>query len=154
MEFTICYFTTLTLFKSTRDNKHSVSDSCFDFCQVYMLSTLHFLWYFVHAIPWCRQCYIILHTLHVRGCSIVSNSLWPHGLSPTRLLCVWDFSRQEYWSGLPFPSPGNLPTRDWTHISGVSYVGRRVLYCWATWEALIRGNWGQKGEVTWSQSYS
>ena len=20
-----------------------------------------------------------------------------------------DFSRQEYWSGLPFPSPGNLP---------------------------------------------
>ena len=20
------------------------------------------------------------------------------------------FSRQEYWSGLPFPSPGNLPT--------------------------------------------
>ena len=22
---------------------------------------------------------------------------------------VWDFSRQEYWSGLPFPSPGDLP---------------------------------------------
>ena len=21
------------------------------------------------------------------------------------------FSRQEYWSGLPFPSPGNLPDR-------------------------------------------
>ena len=21
------------------------------------------------------------------------------------------FSRQEYWSGLPFPSPGNLPNR-------------------------------------------
>ena len=21
----------------------------------------------------------------------------------------WDFSRQEYWSGLPFPSPGDLP---------------------------------------------
>ena len=27
----------------------------------------------------------------------------------TRLLRPWDFSRQEYWSGLPFPSPGNLP---------------------------------------------
>ena len=24
------------------------------------------------------------------------------------LLCPWDFSRQEYWNGLPFPSPGNL----------------------------------------------
>ena len=27
----------------------------------------------------------------------------------TRLLRPWDFSRQEYWSGVPFPSPGNLP---------------------------------------------
>ena len=25
---------------------------------------------------------------------------------PTRLLCPWGFSRQEYWSGLPFPPPG------------------------------------------------
>ena len=23
---------------------------------------------------------------------------------PTRLLCPWGFSRQEYWSGLPFPT--------------------------------------------------
>ena len=22
---------------------------------------------------------------------------------------VYEFSRQEYWSGLPFPSPGDLP---------------------------------------------
>ena len=28
---------------------------------------------------------------------------------PARLLCPWGFSRQEYWSGLPFPSPGHLP---------------------------------------------
>ena len=32
-----------------------------------------------------------------------------HGLLPARLLCPWAFSRQEYWSGLPFPSPGDLP---------------------------------------------
>ena len=30
-------------------------------------------------------------------------------MEPTRLLPPWDFSRQEYWSGLPFPSPGDLP---------------------------------------------
>ena len=24
-------------------------------------------------------------------CSVLSNSLWPHGLEPTRLLCPWDF---------------------------------------------------------------
>ena len=35
--------------------------------------------------------------------------LWPHGLQPARLLCPWDFSKQEYWSGLPCPPPGNLP---------------------------------------------
>ena len=28
--------------------------------------------------------------------SVVSDSLWLHGLSPTRLLCPWDFFRQEY----------------------------------------------------------
>ena len=26
-----------------------------------------------------------------------------------RLLCPWRFSRQEYWSGLPCPPPGDLP---------------------------------------------
>ena len=29
---------------------------------------------------------------------------------PSRLLCLWRFSRQEYWSGLPCPPPGDLPT--------------------------------------------
>ena len=29
-------------------------------------------------------------------------------LWPARLLCPWNFSRQEYWSELPFPSPGDL----------------------------------------------
>ena len=40
--------------------------------------------------------------------SVVSDSLQPHGLQPARLLCPWGFSRQEYWSGLPSPSPGDL----------------------------------------------
>ena len=33
---------------------------------------------------------------------VMSNSLQSYGLSV-------EFSRQEYWSGLPFPSPGDLP---------------------------------------------
>ena len=41
---------------------------------------------------------------------VKSNSLQPHGLY---LACQaplsMGFSRQEYWSGLPFPSPGDLP---------------------------------------------
>ena len=30
------------------------------------------------------------------------------------------FSRQEYWSGLPFPSPGHLPEAGIKHASSVS----------------------------------
>ena len=40
------------------------------------------------------------------------------------------FSRWQYWSGLPFPSLGDLPDRAW--VSCVSHVGRWVLYHWAT----------------------
>ena len=42
-------------------------------------------------------------------CSVMSDSLPPHGQQSTRLLCPWGFSRQEYWSGLPCPPPGDLP---------------------------------------------
>ena len=45
----------------------------------------------------------------VLSCSVVSDSLQSHGLWPARLLCPWGFSRQEYWSGLPCPPPGDLP---------------------------------------------
>ena len=39
------------------------------------------------------------------------------------------FSRQEYWSGLPFPTPrGPSPPRDQTCVSCVSCVGRQDLY--------------------------
>ena len=33
------------------------------------------------------------------------------------------FPRQEYWSGLPFPSPGNLPDPGIKHMSSVSQAG-------------------------------
>ena len=36
----------------------------------------------------------------------MSDSLRPHGLEPGS--SVHGYSRQEYWSGLPFPSPGLL----------------------------------------------
>ena len=40
--------------------------------------------------------------------SVPSDSLQPHGLWPTRLLCPRGFSRPEHWSGLPCPTP-DLP---------------------------------------------
>ena len=39
------------------------------------------------------------------------------------------FSRQEYWSGPPFPSPGESSRpRDRTGVSSVSCIGRRVFF--------------------------
>ena len=43
------------------------------------------------------------------SCSVMSDSLQPHRLQLTSLLCPWGFSRQGYWSGLPCPPPGDLP---------------------------------------------
>ena len=41
--------------------------------------------------------------------SVMSDSLQPHGLQPTKRLCPWGFSRQEYQSELSCPPPGDLP---------------------------------------------
>ena len=40
---------------------------------------------------------------------IVSDSWEAHGLQLARLLCPWDYPRQEYCSQLPFQSPQDLP---------------------------------------------
>ena len=45
--------------------------------------------------------------------SVVSDSFQPRGLQPARLLCPWDFPRQEYCSGLPFPLKGIFLTQEW-----------------------------------------
>ena len=47
----------------------------------------------------------------MRTCSVMSNSLQPHGLKPmgSQASLSIEFYRQEQWSGLPLPSPGDLP---------------------------------------------
>ena len=53
-------------------------------------------------------------------------TLWPYGLKPARLLCPGGFSRREYWSGLPCPSPRDLPNQG----SNPSFLHCRwILYC-------------------------
>ena len=70
------------------------------------------------------------------SCSVMSNSWRPHGLSPTRLLCPWGFSRQEFWSGLPCPPPGDLPNPGIKPTSLVSSALAGGFFTpSATWEA-------------------
>ena len=48
------------------------------------------------------------------------------------------FSRQEYWSRLPRPPPGNLPDPVIKPVSPASLLHcRQILYCWTTGEANI-----------------
>ena len=47
--------------------------------------------------------------LSVWACSVVSNSLWPPWTVAHQAPPSMGSPRQEYWSGLPFPSPGALP---------------------------------------------
>ena len=94
----------------------------------------------------------ILSSLNKRKCEssvlskyVVTNEPCMHAHSPNR---VWlfvtpgtvacqaplsmGFSRQEYWSRLPFPPPRDLPNPG---IEPGSYIGRQILYHLATWEA-------------------
>ena len=64
--------------------------------------------------------------------SMVSDSATPQTIARQALLSM-EFSRQEYWSGLPFPPLGDLPDPGVKpHLLHCS----RILYCQAIVEAL------------------
>ena len=60
------------------------------------------------SILWCSAFFVVQlsHPYMTSGVSVrrsvVSDSLWTHG---AWALLSMEFSRQEYWGGLPFPSP-------------------------------------------------
>ena len=74
-------------------------------------------------------------------------------LSSSKLSCVWlfvtlwtvtyqaplsmGFSRQEYWSRLPFPSPRDLPSPGIETVSSVSCIVDRLFTHWATGKAIF-----------------
>ena len=64
--------------------------------------------------------------------SVLSNSLWLHGLQSTMLLCPWS-------RGIPY-SRGSSQPRNQTHVSWVSFMTDRFFTTSATWEAFLRAN--------------
>ena len=61
-------------------------------------------------------------TLVTQSCPTLCDSM---DYSPQVPLSM-EFSRQEFWSGLPFPSPGHLPSLG---IEPRLLHGRQILYC-------------------------
>ena len=85
--------------------------------------------------------------------SVVSNSAIPWTIVHQIPLSM-EFCRQEYWSGLPFPSPGDLPnpgikprspafqadtlpSEPRGNQTQVSHIAGRFFTCWVTREAPI-----------------
>ena len=66
----------------------------------------------------------------------MSDSLWPPWTAPCQVAPLsMGFSRQEYWSGLSFPSPGDLPDLGIEQASPASPALAHRLFTYATWKA-------------------
>ena len=80
----------------------------------------------------------ILFPMLLLNHSIMSNSATPWTVALQAPLSM-GFSRQEYWSGLPFPPPGNLPDMGWN-------LG---LLCLLLWQAdyLLRNHLGNRDQT-------
>ena len=66
-------------------------------------------------------------------CSVCSNSLRPHRLQPTRLLCPWDFPGKNIGVGCHFYLQRIFLSRDGTHFS---CIARRIFF--TAWEAQLQ----------------
>ena len=74
----------------------------------------------------------------LQACPTVYN---PMNCSPPVSSLSMGFSRQEYWSGLPFPSPGDLPKPGIEPrspvLSSFSFASFWSLPYWGLWELCI-----------------
>ena len=75
--------------------------------------------------------------------SVVSDSVWPHRWQPFQALLSMGLSRQEHWSGLPFPSP--MHTCMLSHFS-------HVQLCATPWTAAYQAplSMGFSRQAYWS----
>ena len=80
------------------------------------------------------------------ACSVVSDSLRPHGLQPARRLCPWDFPGRNAGVGCHFLLQGIFPTQG-SNLSLFHLLRCRwVLYHWAIWEAQCQDDWNSESD--------
>ena len=101
--------------------------------------------YSIILVPWrqnkCKiflfgiQTYSVKLCARMLSCVQICNSM---DYSTPGLLFM-EFSRQEYWSGLQFCSPEDLPRpRDWTRVSCIPKLAGWFFIATATWEASVK----------------
>ena len=77
------------------------------------LGIIHFLQHI--CLKLFYECQELLPFYNWKGkgsCSVLSNSLWPHGLQFTRLLHLWDFPGESTKVGCHFLLQGIFPTQE------------------------------------------
>ena len=99
------------------------------YCIIYIyiyLVTLAFVLPYFSNLDICVHMYVCVCVSAIP--SVMSDSLQPFGLQPTRLLCPWDSpTRILQWVAKP-TSRGSSQLRNRTQVSYVSCIGRWVLY--------------------------
>ena len=74
------------------------------------------------------MCVCVCVCARARGLSCVQLFAIPLAVAHQATMSM-EFSRQKYWSGLPFPSPADLPNPGIQPVSLVSAAfGRQILY--------------------------
>ena len=91
----------------------------------YKLTRRQFKWVFFPQLGYLSPCWCFI----IKLCPILA-MLWTVAHKAPLSM---GFSRQEYWSGLLFLLPGDLPNPGIK--PGSPAIGRWILYHWATWEA-------------------
>ena len=94
-----------------------------------------------HKGEWKQQILATILKVICAMCSVIYGSLWPPWTVTCQDPLSTEFSRQEYWSGLPFPTPGNL-LWEWSLQSLLD-----LLHC--RW-ILYLLNHGRSPKVRWS----
>ena len=83
------------------------------------------------GLLWAGYCGVLSpfwsYPLGVRACSVVSDSLRPHGLQHTRFFCPWDFPGKNTGVGCHFFLQGVFPTQGSNPCLLFSYTGRQIL---------------------------
>ena len=64
-----------------------------------------------HSGPRQPFCFLLSEHACMLSCSVMSNSLWPHGLWPARLFCPWDSPGKNTGVGSHFLLQGIFPTK-------------------------------------------
>ena len=87
-------------------------------------------WFVQRVAQTLKECndYFYITSKHMHACSVMSNSLRPHELQSSRLLCPWDFPGKNTRMGCHSSSRVSSRPRKLTSISCVSCMGSRILY--------------------------